>query len=228
MINKVLWLILSVLILVSCEGDTPIADSTKPRIPKPKPAIPQVELQANVLGGIGTRPRLDMEKLIETINQNISQPTISSEDIERGWYTGREEEKKVGTPDTWIWVNKGSKSIWASPSSLDETDDGDNENLCETTAGMYSFSCAERELPGCENIGKSVCRCSDETQWIEGQGCILVNSYGKLISVTSADLLRGWYLGLPNEKKLDTPPSWVWVENGQRSKWQVPNPLTSD
>ncbi|MBT3865307.1 hypothetical protein HOF67_04745 [Candidatus Peregrinibacteria bacterium] len=38
--------------------------------------------------------------------------TITEEDIARGWYTAQEDEKKIDTPDNWIWIEDGENSKW--------------------------------------------------------------------------------------------------------------------
>lgn len=236
--KKIFSIFISVLLLTACGGGNVASvidgsgDSAKPKIPQKRPSIPVTDnLQANALGAIGnlqTPPEPDMKQLIERINSNISQPNISVEDIERGWYPGGVTDKRDGTPSTWTWVDKGNDSAWVSPSFLDETDDMGLEKLCRSTAGTYAFSCIEREFPGCEHIAKSLCRCTDQTRWIDKQGCILLGKDGNPVAITSSDMKRGWYYGLPNEKRLDTPVNWVWTEGGQKSRWQSPSPQDSN
>lgn len=235
--KKIFFIFLSLFFLAACSGGQADLTSfsnvrTKPAIPQKKPAIPtEKSLQANVMGALGQTQKIDevdMARLLRTIDTNISQSNITTQDIERGWYFGRFDEKRVGTPLTWFWISKGNESIWASPGAADESDDLVVEKLCQSTAGTYAFSCIEREIPTCEHIAKSLCRCIEGTQWVDKQGCIALDSQGELAGISSDDLKRGWYLGLPNEKKLDTPNGWAWLENGKQSRWQSPNPLNQD
>ena len=236
--KKILLILISVLFLTACGGgDTEnivsgLDDPAKPRIPIRRPTFPdQEKFQANALDKLrdsNSISNLNMGRLIDTINENVSQPNITIQDIERGWYLGGENDKKDGTPSTWAWFDKGVDSAWISPSSLDKIDDNNLDKLCRSTAGTYAFSCIEREFPGCEHIANSLCRCSDQTNWIEKQGCIFLNKDLKPIAISPSDLDRGWYYGLPNEKKLNTPTNWVWMEGGQKSRWQTPSPTNGD
>jgi len=229
--KKIFFIFVSALLLTACGGTANVIDASKPRLPQKKPAVPSTDsLKANALGFWvpKTPPGPDMGRLIEKINTTIDRSNILAQDIEQGWYLAGKDDKKDGTPGTWVWVDKGSQSAWISPSSLDEADDVGLEKLCRSTAGAYAFSCIEREFPGCEHIAKSLCRCPDQTQWIEKQGCILLDKGGDPAPITTSDLKRGWYYGLPNEKRLDTPANWIWMEAGQKSRWQTPSPQEND
>jgi hypothetical protein len=230
--KKVFLILISAFVLAGCDGGgAQISDigGPKPRIPERKPAIPsQKGLEANILGPSRFSDATDpasIRALIQRIDNNISPPDIAVQDIERGWYYGQKVDKKSGTPNSWIWVDKGKNSVWVSPSSLDETDDMDLDALCQETAGAYIFSCVEREFSGCEHVAKSVCRCPEDTQWIDKQGCILLGKNRKPVAISQDDLRRGWYLGLPDEKRLDTPANWTWNEAGKQSRWQSPSPF---
>jgi hypothetical protein len=231
--KKFFLILVSALFLTACGGGGTAslinsADNlAKPKFPHKKPAVPTTENS----GTSGAAPQevakpseLNMDRIISKINASITPPNILAQDIERGWYMGGESDKKDGTPGTWIWVNKGKESAWMSPSALDDSADNTLEKLCNSTAGSYAFSCIEREFPGCEYIAKSICRCPDQTVWVDDQGCILTDKNGGALSISASDLKRGWYSGLPNEKKLDTPNNWVWIEGGKKSRWQTPSP----
>lgn len=158
------------------------------------------------------------ERLAE-ISRQLSQPNILKEDILRGWYLGGKNDRKFGTPDTWIFIEDGRNSKWISPNSVDEEDLVDDRDLCRKTAGTYFASCLQTSDPDCEYVEQSYCQCLASSAWKEGQGCILTTERGSFVSINSAELEQGWYLGLPNEKKLNTPGDWVWVEKGRESVW---------
>ena len=227
--KKLFLILVSVLFLTACGGGGTAntldagGAGNKPRVPQKRPMLPDLQKAQN-----SPTSRINMDRLIDTINENVSSPNITVQDIERGWYLGGKNDKRDGTPSTWVWVDKGKESAWISPSSLDEVDDNNLDKLCRSTAGAYAFSCIEREFPGCEHIANSLCRCPDQTEWVEKQGCVLLGKGLKPVAISSSDLKRGWYYGLPNEKKLDTPATWVWMEGGQKSRWQTPSPLESD
>jgi len=213
--KRFIALIIVLLTLSACGGE-PVSlkdtSSKKPRIPSGK------SLQASALSS--TDDDVNMDRLINTINENIKQPVIIAEEIERGWYYGKKDEKKVGTPSSWGWVDEGFKSRWVSPSAMEDEDYLLVNDLCQSTGGVYAVSCVERETPDCEFISKSYCRCPDFSKWADDQGCIAVDEEGEWISVTSSELMRGWYEGAPHEKKLNTPLSWVW----SGGRWQNQRP----
>jgi len=209
-------IIVSLFLLIGC-GTPPqafdaTADDKKPRIPNVK---------ASILDADTTNLEVDeMEQLLEEIDKELNAPNITEEDIRRGWYYGSQEDKKYGTPSSWIWVASSDEPRWASPNILEESDYLEAKNLCEQTAGVYSISCLDTEMLDCEYVAKSECRCSYDTEWQDEQGCILVDEEDEFISISQDELRRGWYIGLPSEKKLNTPSSWIWVEGGQNSRWQ--------
>ena len=229
--KRLFLLIVTIITLTACAADSTGEARKKPRLPD-KPKIAQASLQANLLGSSRIQEdegenddETDMEGLIERINQNIEQKNITVEDVERGWYYGSEDEKKWGTPSAWIWVNEDAKSHWISPNALEQVKDIEADKLCRATGGYYVISCVERELPHCENIAQSECRCSDSTKWVDDQGCILTGSEDKYTEINSEELKQGWYYGLNSQKKLNTPSNWIWSENGNNSRWQNPGAL---
>lgn len=239
--KQILLVITAIFLLSGCTGaddsqlesfyeDVVAQQDKKPRIPK-KPSIPDQKIaQANLLDfEAHESSELDMDRLIEKINESLEQPTITVEEIERGWYYGNEEEKKVGTPSSWIWIGEGAKSRWVSPNMIEEVEDIEIDELCRKTAGTFVISCIEREAENCEYIPQSKCRCLSGTKWVDDQGCILVDELAdeedQFIEIEPDELKQGWYFGLPNEKKLNTPTNWIWVENGMASRWQNPSPI---
>lgn len=227
--KRLFLIIATIIFLTSCSSDNGdnMATETikKPKLPK-LPSSAQASLQANLLGSTksitDTKNETDMDGLINRINQNLDQQNITLKDIDRGWYYGSEDERKWGTPSTWIWVNEGENSHWISPSALEKTSDIETDTLCRKTGGYYIISCAERDLPHCEHIPKNICRCSDGTKWSKDEGCLLVDVEDKFIEINPEELKQGWYLGLNTQKKLNTPSTWILSENGKDSKWQNP------
>jgi len=222
-------IIASVILLTACGTPPPTADITssqqateerkKPRIPNPD------EFKASVLDTDTEDLDVDdMEDILEEIDKELNRPNISEEDIKRGWYYGSEEDKKYGTPDSWVWVEDSDESRWVSPNILEDADTAEDRILCDQTAGTYVVSCLDTEASDCEYASKSQCHCIEGSKWRDRQGCILTDEEGSFIPITQDDLRQGWYIGLPNEKKLDTPANWIWVEGGQNSRWQNPSP----
>jgi hypothetical protein len=229
--KRIFPILIALVFLAGCGGGGGQAGSTsKPRIPtaKTKPKLPQVNLQANVLGSTRVqdnneeKKEIDMGGLVERIDRNLASKNITVEDIERGWYYGSDDNRKWGTPQSWIWVNDGAKSHWISLDALQKVRDIETDELCRGTGGYYVISCVERELPHCEHIPESKCRCSVNAEWVDDQGCILTDRSGEFISINSDELKQGWYFGLSNEKKLDTPSNWIWSESGKQSRWRQP------
>lgn len=181
---------------------------------------------ADIMGATKA-PELDADykkadERLAQISRELSQPNILKDDILRGWYLGGKDDRKFGTPDTWIFVDDGENSKWISPNSIEEEDLIDGRELCRNTAGTYFASCLQTSDSDCEYVEQSYCQCLAGSAWKEGQGCILTTERGSLVAINSAELEQGWYPGLPNEKKLNTPNDWVWVEKGRESKWQKP------
>ncbi|MDH5737755.1 MAG: hypothetical protein OEZ23_05560 [Gammaproteobacteria bacterium] len=183
---------------------------------------PQV-LQADINAGIsGAEDPFDddFRAILEDIEGQLHQPNIVKSDIVRGWYLASEQEKKYGTPDTWVFVDDGAKSRWVSSNILDEDSLIDDSRLCRSTAGNYTSSCLETSDEACEYVGESFCKCIEGSRWKDGQGCILITEKGSFEAINSKELEQGWYFGLPNEKKLNTPADWIWHEDGQKSMWR--------
>jgi len=232
--KKLFLLLMTIVILSACSSDNNSQisqeNSNKPKIPH-RPKIAQANLEANLLGSTDTQkemqeesssPETDMSGLIERINENLEQSNITVQDVERGWYYGSENERKIGTPNTWIWVDEGERSHWISPTALDQLKDIRDDKLCRETGGYYVISCMDRDLPLCENISKSECKCQENTKWQDLQGCVLIDKDGKFVEISSSDVKQGWYAGPINGKKFNTPSNWIWSENGNDSKWKNP------
>lgn len=198
-----------------------LVPSKKPGIPKPK--LPQKALQANLLGAeklISSSEDDAMDGLLERIDETIEKKNITQTDIERGWYSAREDEKKWGTPPSWIWFQRGGQEFWADPGALKRFEDIDKDKLCRETGGHYALSCLERAVEHCEYIPQSECRCELSTRWAEGQGCIVLNEKGSFIPIGEEDIQNGWYEGNKNQKKLDTPAGWIWSNSAEKPRWQ--------
>ncbi len=226
--KRLSFLIIALFLLTACNSGDDL-QAGKPRIPSKKPSLPSSKnLQANLLGSTDKsdeeKNQPDMERLLENINRSLELPNITNKDIERGWYYGKKDERKFGTPGSWEWMEDGKDSKWVSPNATEIIEDISDNELCRKTAGMYVISCIEREVPFCEYITESKCDCIDGTRWVEKQGCILADDQDFFVRISSDDLKKGWYFGLPNERKLNTPLTWIWVENGKESKWQNPPP----
>jgi len=162
----------------------------------------------------------EVEDQLSELRIKLSKPNILKDDIVRGWYLALETEKKYGTPDNWIFIENGYDSKWISPNALDEKELVDNNLLCKGTAGNFVSSCLDSYDSKCEYVSESYCECSYGTKWKVDQGCIYSTEKGTYVAINAEDLEKGWYYGLPNEKKLNTPSSWIWLENGKRSVWQ--------
>ena len=184
----------------------------------------RVQLKADVTEVVGASG-LDkdyerVDAILADIADQMHQPNILKSDILRGWYLGGREGKKYGTPDTWIFVEKGGESKWMSPNIIDEGADVYDRQLCKATAGRYVASCLDSSDSDCEYVENSNCQCSSESKWKDGQGCIAITERGSYVSINNSELERGWYFGLPNQKKLNTPADWIWIEKGRESVWQ--------
>ena len=226
--KRFLLVIIAIIFLAGCTSSSDGRASAKQQDKKPRIPKRTVAMQADLSGLKAIEDEdseLDMDRLIEKIDKSLERQTITAEDIERGWYYAKKDEKKIGTPSSWIWIDEGLKSRWISPNAIEEADDMEIDELCRKTAGTFIISCVEREAENCEYISQSECRCLSDTKWVDDQGCILADEEGEFIKINSEELKRGWYFGLPNEKKLNTPINWIWVENGIDSRWQNPSPI---
>lgn len=161
-----------------------------------------------------------MAELQANLSQAMEQPNILKEDILRGWYLSSEENKKYGTPEDWVFVEDQSESKWMSPFLLEEADTLTDRMLCKLTAGQYTPSCLESSEVTCHYEVENTCQCSEGTAWKAGEGCILLGKRGGFMAINSTELEQGFYLGLPNQKKLNTPPGWSWKEEGKNSAWR--------
>lgn len=80
-------------------------------------------------------------------------PPITQADLDQGWYYGSEDQKKPGTPDSWIFVGKGTRSAaWRKPEDTDTSD-----FLCPTTEWI---DC----MPSAGGMGKIECT-NDFLSW---------------------------------------------------------------
>jgi hypothetical protein len=218
----------SVFMLAGCGAPSRTADNSSyaDKIAK-KPGIPVTDdLGASILDADKKNSGTDnTDKLIEKIDNMLKPRNITEEDIRRGWYYGSRDDIRYGTPPSWIWISDSADGPkWASPDAFKETDYFNAKELCEQTAGSYVISCLDTDISECEYVPKSQCYCLDGSKWDDGQGCVLTDEKGGFVSITRDDLSKGWYYGLPSQKKLDTPPGWVWAESGRSSKWQNPSP----
>lgn len=214
--------LLAALVLVSCSGgkSSEFENIAEPDVEK--------AVQADVMGAADSADSdlVDYERVDEIladISAEMHQPNILKSDVLRGWYLGGKSDKKYGTPDTWVFVEDGENSKWMSPNMLEEEALIDDRQLCKETAGTYYASCLESSDSDCEYVGESHCQCLTGTKWQDGQGCIMVTKRGSFVSINNEELEKGWYFGLPNEKKLNTPSNWIWVEQGRDSVWQKAN-----
>ncbi|MBN1386041.1 hypothetical protein JW968_03635 [Candidatus Woesearchaeota archaeon] len=59
----------------------------------------------------------DCQQVCSEIGPSDSAPEITSQELQQGWYYGALDQKKPGTPDTWVHVGDGTRSaMWASAS----------------------------------------------------------------------------------------------------------------
>lgn len=144
------------------------------------------------------------------IPEDLLQPNITVEEIKRGWYSASREGRKYGTPASWVFVFDDFGPKWTSPEGQQADQILTNDNLCEQTGGQRSAN------------SNTECSCSESTMWQENQGCILKGSRGSLIAINQKEIEAGHYQGKINEKKLNTPPDWQWLEEGENSTWRKP------
>lgn len=144
------------------------------------------------------------------LKQAISQPNITEQEIRQGWYTASKEGRKYGTPASWVFISDNLESRWTNPESLLANKAETEDDLCKQTGGYFD---------GTSNSG---CICSDSTAWQDNQGCILKSSRGSLIAISQKEIEEGYYHGNMDEKKLNTPSTWKWVEGGENSNWHKP------
>jgi len=182
-------------------------------LPKNKNISPKESLEASA-------PHLNLEQLKADLSIDFEAPNILKEDILRRWYFGTKEEKKFGTPDEWIFIDDGEQARWVSPDAVEESHNYNLRDLCMATAGRVVESCLKSSGISCQLIEEAQCECAEGTKWKDEQGCILTNTEGLYISLNQSELAQGFYLGLPNQKKLNTPDDWGWVEAGKNSAWR--------
>ncbi|QQR83767.1 hypothetical protein IPJ72_00980 [Candidatus Peregrinibacteria bacterium] len=204
--------------------DTPLSEPVLPISDAPPLSNQPKKPDLNLLDEGDGEYDVDIARVIEVINQDLDRPTISAQDIERGWYYGGRDDKKFGTPDSWRLIQDGERTRWARMGLVEAFIATESDQLCRQTAGKYVFSCLDHEVDGCEYILESLCRCSEKTQWFDQQGCIQIDSAGQPVEITLNELEAGFYLGLTNQKKLNTPPEWTWEDLGPQSRWFLPLP----
>lgn len=58
--------------------------------------------------------------LCKNIPFSENAPPITEQEINQGWYYGQLDQKKPGTPETWIHKGEGTRSaMWFAPSNED-------------------------------------------------------------------------------------------------------------
>jgi hypothetical protein len=77
-----------------------------------KPGTPDTWIH---VGGDSLSARwVDPNRISDVINQNC--PLITDEELATGWYFGQLNQKKPGTPDTWLHKGEGTRSaMWFDP-----------------------------------------------------------------------------------------------------------------
>ncbi len=219
---KFITLALAILVLTACSSGN---NQSKPKIPRQStvssvdsvkaPKIPKISNTTN------KEKNIDLGTVLKEIDKNISPENITRLDIEKGWYYAKtKNNKKVGTPSSWMWKNDETSPRWVSPVYTKEGGDNKVDELCKKTAGTYTISCIESEVASCEHIPKSKCACTYGSKWTDEEGCVKTKD-NQFVKISSEELKQGWYYGLKNEKKSGTPKSWTWTESGKQSKWHT-------
>ena len=162
----------------------------------------------------------DIEDQLATLRRQLAQPDILQQDIVRGWYEADFDEKKYGTPVSWVFVEDDDHSIWISPRALEDMELQNAAEICAKTAGHFILSCLDTAKENCEYVPESSCSCLPGSRWHEEQGCIRVNAGNGFEAISSDELSKGWYSGAQSEKKLNTPESWTWSVQGKNAVWQ--------
>ena len=209
-------LLVSVIAVASYDGETTNTAS----LPLAKVLANSPAIEINEPFPLEENYRAIIDNLEANLSQEMKQPDISREDVLRGWYLSPKEGKKYGTPEAWVFIEEGDNSRWTSPNVTEEEEEMDQRALCVETAGHYSASCLQTTDAQCQNQEKNSCECSDGTKWKQDQGCILTNTKGSFVALNTVELEQGFYLGLPNQKKLNTPENWGWFESGKNSTWR--------
>lgn len=64
---------------------------------------------------------------------------ISEEELKQGRYYGDYNQKKIGTPDDWLWSEAGKSSAWYDP----DYEDGQVVGGCAGVQNIYWHECCE-------------------------------------------------------------------------------------
>ena len=209
-------------------------DQKRPKLPSEviETKKPKIPLKASVLDATAQKPSLpkpalpnETEMILAEIDSQIEPENITAEDIRRGWYFGYKKEKKYGTPELWVWIDDGENSRWISPAVMEEEARKEDKKLCASTSGVYAFSCLDTESENCVYVAETSCQCPEKTKWVDGSGCIMTDKEGDYVAITPEEFTRGWYRGLPHQKKLNTPSSWIWADVEGGARWKNPGAL---
>jgi len=180
---------------------------------------------ASLLSAKPQKPSLSDEQItdiqIREAQKIGKEVPVSEADIRRGFYYGTQDEKRYGTPVSWIWVSDGDKSRWSSAEAEKLHRQDDMRQLCKGTDGEFTESCIDSERMKCDFESETGCACPEETIWNPKEGCLRIDIEGKLVLISNEDVQRGWYAGTRSQKKKGTPINWIWGND----RWQSPPPI---
>lgn len=215
------YFIAVILMLSGCATETsePISEKKGPQIPimaqaalTDKEALPAVDLTEN--------PQA-MDRLIDRIDQNLTQQNITQAEIRQGYYYAEEKARKWGTPPSWTLFEHDGKWYWMSSDQQRAFQRSDAAEICSQTGGTYLLSCIETESDDCEYVPENTCECAEGSGWLEEQGCLALDAKGEWQEISAEELEQGWYKGGISEKKFNTPFNWIWTEDGEEGKWKI-------